>query len=172
MDTSKKYVEMCEKAEEVQNYFRQKVEEMNKKKYCGTLIGNPVDLRSQGYCLKHKCLLGEGIEGDIRCYKHKDCDDYGGWSQNYILLFRQDQLQKMVFPFPPDEEQRIDNMYFELIAFEYWKEKQNHTFGAKDLKYKFGSMEQIWLGYVMKEKYQKEWNGKNWVSCQIAQEEV
>jgi len=150
MDTTPKYILMCEKAVEVQNYFRQKVKEMNKKKYCGTLIGDPVDLRSQGYCLKHKCLLGEGVEGNIKCYKHEDCDNYEGWSQNYILLFRQDQLQEIL----GFETYELLDICSESDGI-MWQALHDYA----------TSMEQLWLAFVMKEKYNKLWSEtkKDWV---------
>ena len=36
---------------------------------------------------------------------------------------------------------------------------------AKEL-YPSASMEQLWLAFVMKEKYNKTWNGESWVNVQ------
>jgi hypothetical protein len=37
--------------------------------------------------------------------------------------------------------------------------------GASDYFDKFLSMEQLWLAYVMKQKFNKRWDGKDWVLC-------
>ena len=73
-------------------------------------------------------------------------------SDDWIWLPRQDQLQEMIPKFKKDEN--IDL---------YWMLKALHDFQVlytADLGIK--SMEQLWLAFVMKEKYNKVWNGKDW----------
>jgi len=66
-------------------------------------------------------------------------------------LPRQDQLQEM-----------IGKHYLrELIKiFIYWWDNnwQEHP--------EFASMEQLWLAFVMKEKYNKIWDGEKWAPCE------
>ncbi|KKL59666.1 hypothetical protein LCGC14_2213010 [marine sediment metagenome] len=77
-----------------------------------------------------------------------------------VWLPRQDQLQEMIdYPFPAQLVQDFANWCSE-----------NHYYGiGKGKKFKLLenlghlSMEQLWLAFVMKEKYQKTWNGKEWV---------
>ncbi len=97
------------------------------------------------------CKKAEEIQ-ELR--KHGEHDYYGNTSNGIhrCWLPRQDQLQEMV-----------------------WRENAQHTLldfynGAGGLfnegqKYwlQFISMEQLWLAFVMKEKYNKVWNGKEWI---------
>ena len=68
-------------------------------------------------------------------------------------LPRQDQLQDMVsfghvwLPFANIE--RWWQWAKEKMPLEYWD--------------RFTSMEQLWLAFVMKEKYNKVWNGNDWL---------
>jgi hypothetical protein len=63
-----------------------------------------------------------------------------------IWLPRQDQLQEMV-------GEKIEN---------------NYSITKRFLRFIPGnpesSMEQLWLAFVMKEKFNKTWDGENWVS--------
>jgi len=70
----------------------------------------------------------------------------------YGDLPTQDQLQEMVMNFeiyPPFLQlQRWHDWAFEY-SLKYW--------------YKFTSMEQLWLAFVMKEKHNKVWNSEEWI---------
>jgi len=70
-------------------------------------------------------------------------------------LERQDQLQEMVGLWV--------NSRFEVMAIL----KKFYDFSIKDLcsdlTWSLYSMEQLWLAFVMKEKYNKVWDGKDWV---------
>ena len=67
---------------------------------------------------------------------------------NAIWLPRQDQLQEMV-----GEEYAI-NLLYDFHRFYNTKE---------DYPSQFTSMEQLWLAFVCKEKYQKIWKNEKWV---------
>ena len=62
-----------------------------------------------------------------------------------IWLPRQDQLQEMV---------AHESIYNLLDKFDVW--------GKWDQSL-YDSMEKLWLAFVMKERYNKTWNGKEWV---------
>ena len=80
---------------------------------------------------------------------------------NFIWLPRQDQLQEMLpeyshfgllgafydFVFCPPDEDRIMGDEAKYVE-EYPKQ--------------FTSMEQLWLAFVMKEKFNKVWDGETW----------
>ena len=70
-------------------------------------------------------------------------------------LPRQDQLQDMV--------KRGVKKFFPYNLL--WRFYRAISSNAKDNIYKpeFTSMEQLWLAFVMKEKYNKIWNGEEWI---------
>ncbi len=68
-------------------------------------------------------------------------------------LFRQDQLQEMA----PFDEGSSQQMAASLSAFICVNEAAYCE--------RFTSMEQLWLAFVMKEKYEKVWNGSEWASA-------
>lgn len=108
MDTTKKYIEMCEKA------FKD----------IGSIsLGIPVETPN---------LI---------------------WEKGQ--LYRQDELQEMVV-------NKDYNVWGLECAFYAWGggtvPLQKFINGLS-----FSSMEQLWLAFVMKEKFNKIWNGKNWI---------
>jgi hypothetical protein len=66
-------------------------------------------------------------------------------------LYRQDQLQEIILP---------DNRYAINILFRFhaWAVNVEKPSLIDHLR----SMEQLWLAFVMKEKFGKTWNGKKW----------
>lgn len=71
------------------------------------------------------------------------------WWQNWLWLPRQDQLQDIIiFKFGDNTISLLkDFTQFTRVCYAHGK---------------YYSMEQLWLAFVMKEKYQKTWNGKEW----------
>jgi hypothetical protein len=131
------YHKMCEKAEEIQNLRTYKF-----------LQGDYVDIKDVPPTI---IIAGDD---EIR-------DSISIW------LPRQDQLQEMVNPY--DKERNIewhsDNKAYDLLRafFEfcggYEYEISYPTPYAEGLR----SMEQLWLGFVIKERWNKVWDGQNWV---------
>ncbi len=115
MDTSKKYIKMCEKAEEIQRRW-------------------------------------EHIQGDFYFdganKKVKNKNTTFKLAENYpcIWLPRQDQLQ-------------------EMIGEEWWKILGDFVDYITSIHPSVESFEQLWLAFVMWEKYQKVWNDRRgeWV---------
>ena len=66
-----------------------------------------------------------------------------------IWLPRQDQLQAMV------GFEGLQTLTWRIHEFSETKYGGGFTI--------FGSMEQLWLAFVMKEKYNKVWNGTDWI---------
>ena len=104
MDTSKEYIEMCEKAMEIQE---RRPSFFNVKSYWSPAIPN-------------------------------------------IWLPRQDQLQGML------EHESYPYLTNFIEAFLAWVKTPAHHVV-------FLSMEQLWLAFVMRKKYGKVWNSKEWV---------
>ena len=125
MDKSKTYIEMCRRAEEIQDVW----------------VYHPGDY---GYHYRHVFLLNT-----VKIEKYR-----------YVWIPRQDQLQDMVvdIPFCDFGSYSHDATYKEHIGLIC----DVYTFASK-----FGeptsSMEQLWLAYVMKYRYNKQWNGSAWI---------
>jgi hypothetical protein len=75
----------------------------------------------------------------------------GDGSHYEVWLPRQDQLQEMVFGISKD----IQGQVWELYEF---ATVNRATFPIAS------SMEQLWLVFVMRRKYDKSWNGEAWIS--------
>lgn len=81
-------------------------------------------------------------------------DFYFATESDQCQLERQDQLQEMVsehFKAGLD----LCNLYTWYIR------NRPHDAGQE-----WNSMEQLWLAFVMKEKYNKVWNGEEWVKAE------
>ena len=143
MDTSPQYIKLCEKAVEIQelakyqtgDWFAQETANGNK-------IGIGVFVYEESYIFDFVSIPNTlNIRG------------------NPIWLPTQDQLQEMVGAFEPDSLTLQYNFMEWCIPY----------FGAKGgaiyLWYEDSktSMEQLWLAYVMKNLYSKQWNGEDWV---------
>jgi hypothetical protein len=66
-------------------------------------------------------------------------------------VYRQDQLQAMV-----------GESYRDLLNIGDWANNTDYLSSIRRWKY-FISMEQLWLTYVLKQKYNKIWTGEDWV---------
>ncbi len=71
-------------------------------------------------------------------------------------VYRQDQLQEMVGIRTPEDFER----FHQSFSFPWEGE-----FGIPDYMGVCTSMEQLWLAFVMKEKYGKTWDGEDWVGA-------
>ena len=132
MDTSKKYIKMCEKAEEIQEKFNW---------YKGDYYAHQSSIYLWGNGKEIWVAYNLGETKGVR----------------YIWLPRQDQLQEMV---------ARNNNYQLLTDFYNWCDENFYQWLDKKLVQNLGqlSMEQLWLAFVIKEKYNKIWNGKDWNS--------
>ena len=81
-----------------------------------------------------------------------------------VWLPRQDQLQEMLRYYPKDRPSEL--IYGNLaIIFGDWCASLHNTY-TKYLRLEAKmSMEQLWLAFVMKEKYNKVWNGADWIAA-------
>lgn len=160
MDVSSKYVNMCERAEEVQG-LRQ-WEYWNQDLWKQTRDGNfrPGDV----YVLDEKVIIfGDtpypphetktyGKSQDMVGYDEGDAFDF----EKLTWLPTQDQLQEMV-----------DRPLWQLnFGFIDWLCDTDEGYDEGYIQHhhlSFTSMEQLWLAFVMKEKYNKVWNGAKWI---------
>ena len=152
MDDSKQYIEMCEKAVEIQQLRGRLKWEAWDYVYASD-DGDPEVLVVSGYCTDSGFY---GLEAGSEEWPEDECVPKGA-----IWLPRQDQLQEMVGVKTVGE--------FENFA------SGNYMMGWDDgsawlrldgyrCDYDSYSLEQFWLCVVMKEKYNKVWNGEDWVN--------
>ena len=139
MDTSKQYIKMCEKAEEIQKILDGDFGDDDDR----VVAYKPTPHRPQGggwlvkFSWPYECPL----------------DEY------FVYLPRQDQLQEMVHI-----DGVCDGVQFmaRLDRFDcfVWPEEMGDSV---NLNY-VASMEQLWLAFVMKELYRKAWSGEEWLT--------
>lgn len=140
MDTSKESIKMCEMAKEIQK-----------------LADRYIDKWSFFYCKEHNRLNQWSIDDEAYyCLGWKQLHkltiqshrlNFQRLSSNSIWLPRQDQLQAMI----------IKDVYLLSEAFDDFVGDEEYPFTD------FKSMEQLWLAFVMKEKFNKYYDGKDWV---------
>lgn len=135
MDTSEKYILMCEKAQEIQKLF---------------------EFRERDCCFgvfETECIEDSGIFYISRCQ-----DDFYSTlpvtNKERVWLPRQDQLQEMVMK---------DSINIELNRFFVFSLEKRYNWHS-DFEYpvfaafRFDTFEQLWLAYVMKCKFSKTWS--------------
>jgi len=140
VDTSETYIRMCEKAKSIQ--------EKRGNKNTWWKDGDYV------YCM----MYGERNAPENRIdvfleYAFQD-DHYD--DMEFIWLPRQDQLQEMVKREDYSSDITDGALMLMGLCFLWCKDNWNLT-------HQFTSMEQLWLAFVMKEKYSKVWNGEDWI---------
>ncbi len=74
---------------------------------------------------------------------------------DYIWLPRQDQLQEMVVQYPDDEPWVTFTSLRDFVMEAPITRSRNTE--------QFKSWEQLWLAFVMKEKWNKTWDGEHWI---------
>lgn len=97
--------------------------------------------------------------------------DYVFWDglHKFIWLPRQAQLQEMVSHDKPiSVVDDLNYFCFHMDRLGTMPHKRAMEEARKQEEYvaSFTSMEQLWLAFVMKEKYQKIWNGAEWVKIE------
>lgn len=147
MDTSKEYIKMSD-CEEIQGRW---VHSSGDWFYAKDDLGDGND--------KDFIAKGEIVcSGDIVDFSWESSCDFGGGIENFnkaVWLPTQSQLQGMV---GGEASGLIEGLY-RFITDTGWDDWEAW------FKYvnRFTSMEQLWLAFVMKEKYNKKWNGSDWI---------
>ena len=156
MDTSKEYILMCEKAREIQdgkpdfevndcNYIANFHHVRVCPDYEQRLSNNHVWTKylDEKYC----SVCGKELVPNDSIPEINDYEENGAFK--CIWLPRQDQLQEMVVD-------KFENFLYMNYAADEYSSLKNQSYLA--------SMEQLWLAFVMKEKYNKIWNGEEWIT--------
>lgn len=140
MDTSKEYIEMCRKAEEIQAL-----------RSCEKIVN-----WQDGDFFTH---IGDEYP---RCTHCVECNTI---IKTDIWLPRQDQLQDMV---DWNNYHDCNNIIGQDDLFWWFCHPKSNTGDYKweqnmlTYVHSFSSREQLWLAFIMHEKYQKKWNGSVW----------
>ncbi len=166
MDTSKEYIEMCEKAEEIQKYFKA-TDEFDKVipsfVYDGyidrisNLVYAPIRLRKDLNSTSEVIVLSIEHERDEgRMFSELE---HPKVAETCIWLPRQDQLQGMV---------QCSSFYSHVTNAKFQQFIMQEQSMVKFLyENREVSYEQLWLAYVMFEKFGKVWTGEEWVKNDI-----
>lgn len=151
MDLTNRYIIMCHKAEDIQKAWIPRqcdffidyevLEE-------GLSLCNPGGNQVQVIDLYYQ--ESEGLQYQQECKDIK---------ANSVWLPRQDQLQRMA----EEDETKIFRLVNSVIEDQYYYPKKDANVEPPSIFY---SMEQLWLAYVMKEKYKKIWDEEGWVLIQ------
>ncbi|MCK5645030.1 MAG: hypothetical protein KAJ19_29795 [Gammaproteobacteria bacterium] len=176
MDISEEYIEMCNKAGPIQNIKFENgyhegdyIECDGKVRIVGhDFISLDEKLKVNPWNVFRFAMLSSTAAGfsTINCedLPHEIALEYGEYIIEYIKnplwLPCQDQLQDML------EEPLCDfNNYSGMKGFKRHLGLigELHEFAARKHGYKTNSMEQLWLAFVMHEKYDRRWDGSNWV---------
>lgn len=151
MDTSKENIKMLEKAKEIQKLRRLGNRQWGDF-YCFKLSQKSKrEWYANGKHLPEDTIIIMANEWHSADIGMKQEPTLSFPDRDYIWLPRQDQLQEMV----REEEWGCDWTDHLLDDFENWRREygiQNWT------------MEQLWLAFVMKKKYNKTWSESDWVT--------
>lgn len=138
MDTSNEYILMCKKAKEIQRKWKKQ----------GQFGAGTFVFRKDNFTYNK---IGAKDDRTIFCVKHSYSDFEETNIRKGIFLPRQDQLQDMLLL---PKNTKLDSIFsLNGIFCVHMATHMN----------KFLTMEQHWLSFVMKEKYNKEWDGKEWI---------
>lgn len=152
MDMSETYVGMCAKAEEIQIYhiFNYSDFILLNKHFLDKKTLGIVQRNEDNYL---RILTKNSTMGMVGDEKTRDYPK-GSKKVTFIWIPRQDQLQEML------------GDYSYILAY---IARFNHEFAPRmfrGVNSPFDtctSMEQLWLAFVMEEKYDKSWDGMDWV---------
>lgn len=159
---------MCEKAIEIQKLWKPILGD-----YCTHPLGEWGDER--GFVL-NKIHLKNGkvyiYRGTASMFNGTFAyDNYETFNkENCVWLPHQDQLQKMIENNNEPPESLISSLWYFLEGPDH-----NVSIPTKDIQKSWeewddyictlSSMEQLWLVFIMDKKYDKIWNGVNWINA-------
>lgn len=155
MDNTKKYIEMCQQAAKDLPGAYDKPPDPSDVIAMEQTVGERDFEVMTGLQMWHRMAPRDPITSD----------------RLIIKLYKQDELQEMVYEKPSEQSKFPHIAKFSMFWWAFpncigvagvvnGKEKVTLPY----LDY-FNSMEQLWLAFVMKEKHNKTWNGKEWVNA-------
>jgi hypothetical protein len=103
------------------------------------------------------CQKAEEIQSECDHSFENTVDECNFWGHGATWLPRQDQLQEIIKELIGD----LPNItYRVLYSFNYFVSTHDEN---RDTPTSLDSFEQLWLAFVMAEKYQKVWDGSDWI---------
>ncbi len=160
MDTSKEYILMCEKGFDDLILLGQTIGS-------GTIVKRPGEKDLYIVIAEHEINYAEKLYKYDYVNIHTGVRFLGDLLEDGFVVWYQDQLQEMIavkhglkdwfcWVCTMSNFNSFCNWYIESEADSEWKCYKEKR------EYKMPSMEQLWLAFVMKEKYNKTWNGTDW----------
>lgn len=138
----KNYIKMCEKAEEIQKQIFPKLSFVIVKKCWATR--------------KREIGIITDIKEEYKRYNiFMKNNPYGGVEQEFVVwLPTQEQLQEMI-----NWKDYHISICWNCLPYKFeWSQDPLKIDGVNG-----NSMNELWLAFVMKEKYNKIWTGRDWV---------
>jgi len=132
------YIKMCEQADEIQKAWKPKL--LDKVITKRTLTNNNYSQNAVGY---------------IEDFEHP-YDEYYYKNYGYIYLPTQEQLQEMVVDKSFHIWGTFNNLFMTAAS-------DPHNRDFYQVCSELSSMNELWLAFVMNEKYHKIWTGEKWV---------
>jgi hypothetical protein len=136
---TKNYIKQCEQAEEIQKAWKPKTRDLIQRRQ--TVLKN-----KQIYLITNidrEIVFYINIKDGEESWCHKD-----NFKDEFLYIPTQEQLQEMI---------DLSGWHNILVALIYWYQDANIK--EKDIN----SLNELWLAFVMHEKYNKIWTGKKWV---------
>lgn len=154
MDVSEKYIEMCEKATEIQEMWQYDDGDF----YLHRFTTRNVEEDRFKWMIGKEIVMTMCISCNIRdSYGDQYVSEYNPKGEN-IWLPRQDQLQEIVF------EGETFGSHVATAMFKLLSDYLHRITNPKcEYWHDFESLEQLWLAFTMKERYDKVWNGTEWI---------
>jgi hypothetical protein len=148
MDITATYLRMCQKAKEIQEAWKPK-------DFDFIIDNTKVEYNDDILLVDNTDLQLVDID-----YAEPESQEYQTEYEYYktrtLWLPRQDQLQELIEPDKSKIYQIVDKVVTQKY---YYPPKEDYISGPEI----FNSMEQLWLAYVMKEKFGKIWYLNEWV---------
>lgn len=155
MDTSEQYIKMCESAKEIQKLWQPNIGDWFLNDYRGT-TEFPKDVEEQ--------IWGD----DKEKWEKIQCLTYKPSIKEFVVIsdsdgshtYRMDEFFKHKHVWLPTQDQ-LQGMLSKPEIMKFMREFNNEQFLTWTQEWTF---EQLWLAFVMKEKFGKIWNGEDeWI---------
>ena len=157
MDTSQKFIKMCEKATEIQKEWDPTVGDYVWRKY--TIFGEEIDRKIWPKKEQSEEIIILHYKSSVNGYFHAVDSTTG-----QVRIFNsQKEIEKITCIFLPRQDQLQEMI--DWSGFSYIVSMQCYKIDAfyRTLNYFPDSMEQLWLAFVMHKKHGKRWDGEKWI---------